>query len=229
MKYTFALVMTLTLVLVAMPTDQAAAQALGNTAERVQGHKQIRQNRQATADDLADLENLEKLHQRYTEAVEHGDVETIHSLDNRFMNILATEQRESQKEIGQSKSEVRQDKRELRSDRREKQRNRRSGANPRAQADDRRDTRDDRRDLRDDRRDLKVARQEALNLSSIRSSYGALMGNTEGNALKRKRALMGAALDLYRAEVGGHAAERREDRRELREDRRERREDHRRH
>ena len=53
-----------------------------------------------------------------------------------------------------------------------------------------------------------------MNLATIRSSYGALVGNTDGHALMRKLTLMGSALTLYRAEVQGNAAESREDRRQ---------------
>jgi hypothetical protein len=75
--------------------------------------------------------------------------------------------------------------------------------------------------------DLKVARQEEMNLATVRSSFGALVGNTEAKALQRKLKLMGVALELGRREVAGNAAESREDRQELREDRRESREDRR--
>ena len=101
MKYSFALFMILVLALAILPVNQATAQALGNRVERVQECMEIRQNREATADDLADLDTLEKVHQQYVEAVEKGDLGTIQTLDHRFMNLLGEKQRESQKELVQ--------------------------------------------------------------------------------------------------------------------------------
>ncbi len=227
MKYTFALCMTLGLTLGMVSVDPATAQSVRNKTERVQDHKQLMQDRRSAFDDRRDLEKLEDLRQRYAEAVDRGDLGVIQSLDSRFMSILGAEQREAGQEMLQGKAEVRQGKKELRSDNREVRRNRRQVAGLKEKADDHRDRRDDRRDLRDDRRDLRVQRQDALNLSSIRDSFGALVGRNDPQALVRKLSLMDSAVELARSELGQNAEEQREDRRELREDRHESREDRR--
>ncbi|PID81934.1 hypothetical protein CSB20_00440 [bacterium DOLZORAL124_64_63] len=173
--------MTLVLVLTILPVDQAQAQALGNSAEQAQDHKQIKKAPIPMVNDPAiqeKVEKLETLHQDYAKALEKKDLQAIPTLDNRFLDILGPAPEDSLKEPAPDKAKAPREK-----------------PQPDAKVADKLDVVGD----------AKALEQDKMSLDTIRSTYSALAGKTEGDVLKQKMNLVESALKLCRAQAAGHA------------------------
>ncbi len=124
------------------------------------------------------VEKLETLHQDYAKALEKKDLQAIPTLDNRFLDILGPAPEDSLKEPAPDKAKAPREK-----------------PQPDAKVADKLDVVGD----------AKALEQDKMSLDTIRSTYSALAGKTEGDVLKQKMNLVESALKLCRAQAAGHA------------------------
>lgn len=216
--------MAVTMMLVA---SMAGAQPVRDRIERAEDRRDLRQDRQAIADDRMDAARARAMLRDYENALASRDLPRLGAIDDAFRRHVGREIAESRAESRQAHQEIRQDQAELRGDRREIRRDLGRGRRPGVVTDDVRDRNDDRRDLADDRRDARAERMSRQRLEDIQGRLGALAGHFDPRSLGEKRALYTEVVMEAEAELRRDHQELREDRRELREDRHETREDRR--
>jgi hypothetical protein len=211
-------------VLVSLMSGYAFAQGgyPGGHGEASRDRREIRQDRAEARDDYWDLARIEALVSRFDGARASRDRAALASIDQDVRIVLATEKRESHREMAADRAEVHRSAHEVRSEGREVRRDMATG---RPVHGDMRDMRDDRRDLRDDWRDLQLEKATLRKLQSMSEEWSRLEGRMDRRGLDRKRLLLGDLVVMARRELSQNRKEMQEDRREMREDRRERRED----
>lgn len=205
------------------------AQAVRNTAERVQDRNQIEKDKATIQRDRAEIIQFRAYKEGLAKAIRDNNPGAARGHHTKLVVAMEREVQQSKAKTAQANREIGQSNREVRSDNREIRSNR--GKNrPLRAADDRRDRRDDVRDRNDDRQDRNEVKMRSNRQAEILAAFRSIQTGNNPNslqALQAKKNLLDEFEQTMIRDMGENWEELGEDKRELQEDRRETREDRR--
>jgi len=199
-------------------TSHVAFAAPPTPKEKIENHRDLREDRREGRNDRWDTARLEAILVEYKAAAKAKRNKVIKGLDARFTAELALELRETRVEVVEKVEEKNDSRRERNEERREVVVDVVKG-HPVKAVRDAKDLADDRRDLRDDRRDLAAETASLAVKRDLRDRFAPLSGKTDAASVAKKIAIIEQAVVEAKKEVRGDVQERIEDRKEIREDR----------